>query len=340
MSKKNVILFLTTPNSINRSKMCLINFKQLLNLGYDIITLSTTDLLPSYIIKNSKHVVYDYTSHKCDKKFYYDYYKRSVGGYFMYDVNGHHKVMFYHDTHFPSLLRNTRSLITYAKCLGYENYLYIEDDHFIHNHDISNIKKYFEKLNTYDLVTFCFKKHSTSDELVYCTYFHFGKTSKMISIVNNFAYTESEYKSNDMDIYAQFFETVFTNLVKKYKPDNFGIYEEIDSLNNILKYSSINQVYSYCNLIDDARCNFIHDLVNNKPVFYYSTVLLKESVNLKIYIKNILHEDTVIYPGCWYYSHIDHNLIGDTKIIIDDKFVKTFDASQNVIYNGELFFNF
>ena len=46
---KNVILFLTSPNSVNRSKMCLKNFKQLENLGYDIITLSTTDLLPSYM---------------------------------------------------------------------------------------------------------------------------------------------------------------------------------------------------------------------------------------------------------------------------------------------------
>ncbi len=88
---KNVILFLTSPNSVNRSKMCLKNFKQLLNLGYDIITLSTTDFLPSYIVEKSKHLIYDYTSHKCDKKFYYNYYKASGGGYFMYDINSHHK---------------------------------------------------------------------------------------------------------------------------------------------------------------------------------------------------------------------------------------------------------
>ena len=336
---KNVILFLTSPNSINRSKMCLKNFKQLMNLGCDIITLSTTDLLPDYVVEKSKHLIYDYTTHKCDKKFYFDYYKMSGGGYFMYDVNSHHKVMFYHDTHFPSLLRNIRSLISYAKCLGYENYFYVEDDHFIHNHDICNIKKYFEKLNEYDLVTFCFKKHTTSDEMVYSTYFHFGRTNSMFEIAKNFAYSEYEYKNTDVNLYGHFFETVFTRLVSKYKSDTFRVFEENESLTKIFLYSSINQVYSYNNLIDDSRCNFIFDLINNKPVFYYSSVLLKEPVSLKIYIKDYLHEDTIIYPGCWYYSHISGDLMGDTKVIVNNKFVKTFDPLQNVVYNGELFFN-
>jgi len=336
---KNVILFLTSPNSVNRSKMCLKNFKQLLNLGYDIITLSTTDLLPSYIVEKSKHLIYDYTSHKCDKKFYYDYYKASGGGYFMYDVNSHHKVMFYHDTHFPSLLRNYRSLVSYAKCLGYDNYFYIEDDHYIHNHDLHNIRKYFENLCEQDLITFCFQKHTTSTELVYCTYFHLGKVNTMYDIVKNFAYSEYEYKNNDVEIYGHFFETVFTKLVTKYKSVDCKILEETRSLSDIFKYSSINQVYSYRNLIDDSRCNFIYDIINNKPVFYYSSVLLTEPVNMKIYVGNMLHEDTTIYPGCWYYSYIDPQLISSTKLVINDKLVKTFDGSQNVIYNGELFFN-
>jgi hypothetical protein len=319
--------------------MCLKNFKQLENLGYDIITLSTTDLLPSYIIEKSKHLIYDYTSHKCNTKFYYDYYKASGGGYFMYDVNSNHKVMFYHNTHFPSLLRNYRSLVSYAKCLGYENYFYIEDDHFIHSHDFCNVRNYIDKLNEYDLITFCFQRLLTCSERVYATYFNIGKVNTMFDIIKNAAYTEYEYKNTDVDIYGQFFETVFTKLVTKYKSENCKILEETTSLNDIFKYSSINQVYSYRNLIDDARCNFIHDLINNKPVFYYSSVMLTDPVQLKIYIGNVCHENTTIYPGCWYYSHIDANLIGKTKIVINDKLVKTFDESQNFIYNGELFFH-
>ncbi len=336
---KNVILFLTSPSTVSRSKMCLKNFKQLVNLGYDIITLSTTELLPTYIVEKSKHLIYDYTSHKCDKKFYFDFYKTSGGGYFMYDINSHHKVMFYHDTHFPSLLRNYRSLVSYAKCLGYDNYFYIEDDHFIHNHDLCNVRKYIDKLSEYDLITFCFQRLLTSNEQVYSTYFNFGKVNTMFDIVKNFAYTEYEYKNTDVDIYGQFFETVFTKLINKYKSDDYKILKETESISNIFKYSSINQVYSYRNLIDDSRCNFIYDIINSKPVFYYSTVLLSEPVNLKIFVGNICHENTTVYPGCWYYSYVDPNLIGITRIIVNDKLVKTFDASQNVIYNGELFFN-
>ena len=58
--------------------MCLKNFKQLMNLGCDIITLSTTDLLPDYVVEKSKHLIYDYTTHKCDKKFYFDYYLETI----------------------------------------------------------------------------------------------------------------------------------------------------------------------------------------------------------------------------------------------------------------------
>ena len=336
---KNVILFLTSPNSVNRSKMCLKNFKQLENLGYDIITLSTTDLLPSYIVEKSKHLIYDYTSHKCDKKFYYDYYKASGGGYFMYDTNSNHKVMFYHNTHFPSLLRNYRSLVSYAKCLGYENYFYIEDDHFIHNNDLCNVRNYIDKLNEYDLITFCFNRLLTSNEQVYATYFNIGKVNTMFDIIKNAAYTEYEYKNTDVSIYGQFFETVFTKLVTKYKSENCKILEETAGLHDIFKYSSLNQVYSYKNLIDDARCNFIYDINSHTPVFYYSSVLLTEPVNLKLYVGDACYVDTTIYPGCWYYNHIDLHLIGNTKVVINDKLVKTFDASQNFIYNGELFFH-
>ena len=47
---KKVVLYLTSPSSISRSNLSLKNFKQLQKLGYDIITLSTTDFLPDFIV--------------------------------------------------------------------------------------------------------------------------------------------------------------------------------------------------------------------------------------------------------------------------------------------------
>jgi len=336
---KNVILFLTSPSSINRSKMCFDNFKQLLNLGYDIITLSTTDLLPSYIVEKSTQLIYDYTSHKCDKKFYFDCHKASGGGYFMYDNNSNHTVMLYSDTQFPSVLRNYRSLVSYAKCLGYDNYFYIEDDHFIHELDFQIIRNYIDQLSEYDLINFSMEKILTAEKPQWLTWFNFGKVNTMFDILKNVAYTEYEYKNDDINIYGHFFETVFTKLIIKYKSENCKILEETTNIHDIFKHSSINQIYSYRNLLDDARCNFIYDTKNSKPVFYYSSVLLSEPVNVKVYIHDILHGETTLYPGCWYYNYIDPQLIENTKIVINGTFVKTFVGSQNFSYNGELILN-
>lgn len=332
---KNVILFLTNPDSVCRSKMCLKNFKQLLKLGYDIISLSVTDFLPQYIVDNSKYLIYDYTSHKCDKKFYYECYKNlNNNADFMYDINDHHKVILYHTTHFPSILRNYRSLITYAKSLGYDNYFYIEDDHYIDDRDLVLVRDYFLKLSQYDFIAFNF----TNELPVYCTYFNFGKLDFMLHIAKNFAYSEHEYKSKDPSIYGTFFENVFTTLIQIYKSHGSVILKESRG-EDIFVNSSINQVYSYRNLIYDGRCNFISEVVNNKTVFYYSGISLKEAVDLKIYINDSLYAHTVVYPNCWYFSHIDSSLIGNTKVVINNKLTKTFDSSQNVIYNGELILN-
>lgn len=336
---KNVVLFLTSPNNSNRIQMSLENFKQLENLGYDIITLTTHDLLPNYIYENSKFVMHDYTSHKCDKKFYYDYYKSSGGGYFMYDVNDNHKVIFFHETHFPSLLRNYKSLIFAAKTFGYENYFYIEDDHYIHNRDLNKIRYYFDKLNDYSNVVFCFKKHTTSDELVYSTYFNFGRVDEMFNMTKNFAYTENEYKTFDVNIYGNFFETVFTRLLNLYKSKDANILEITEDFKNVFPYSTLNKVYSYRNLLDDARCNFISDVINERPILYYSSINLTEGLDLKVYVGKKLHDHTIIYPGCWYFTVIDSNLIDQTEVVINDKLIKNFKNSKQFCYNGEITFN-
>lgn len=334
---KNVVLFLTSPNNVSRIKMCLENFKQLEKLGFDIITLTTTDLLPNYIYEKSKFVIHDYTSHICDKKTYYNYYKKSGGGYFIFDNNPNHKVVFFHDTHFPSLLRNTRSLITAAKSFGYEKYFYVEDDHFFHDRDLDLLNGYFNKLDENDLIFFTFKVSSSSDEVVRCTYFNFGKVDKMYNIAKNFAYTEDEYKTINEEIYVNFFERTFTLLINKFKSNDDKILDVDEYLQSLFKHSSLNMVYSYRNLIDDGRCNFILDVKNNKFIFYYLSSGLLENVDLKIYVGDKIHDQSNMPPGCWYLSVVKPELINQTKIVINDTTVKQFNRLNlnDIIYNGE-----
>ena len=73
---------------------------------------------------------------------------------------------------------------------------------------------YIDKLNEYDLITFCFNRLLTSNEQVYATYFNIGKVNTMFDIIKNAAYTEYEYKNTDVSIYGQFFETVFLQSLK------------------------------------------------------------------------------------------------------------------------------
>lgn len=339
---KNVVLFLTTPSSTNRIEMCLKNFKQLEKLGFDIITLTTTDLLPKYIYEKSKYLISDYTSHTCDKKFYYDFYNKTNGcGYYMYDVNESHRVILFSDTHFPSLLRNFRSLITYAKSLGYENYFYVEDDHFFHDNDLHLIHDFIEKLNEYDMVFFSFKTNRHHEETAFCSYFHFGKVNTMFDISKNFAYSEYEYKNFDDNIYANFYETVFSKLVVKYKTEKDTILNVFDSLSTIFKNSSLNLVYSYKNIIDDARCNLLYDDINNVYLFYYSTVGFIEPIDFKITFDNNLYQHKVLPPGCWSYTFINSDLINKTDVIFNDKLIKSYRnvTLNNIIYNGKIFFN-
>lgn len=335
---KKVVLFLTSPSSIKRSEMSLKNFKQLKKLGYDIITLSTNDFLPDYICENSKMIIYDYNKSICDKKQYQKYYKSTGGnGYFFWFQNSEHKVVFFHKTNFPSVVRNTRTLVHIANSFDYDKYFFVEDDHFFHDDDLKIIHKYFEKLDTDDLIVFTFDRNGSKGDNVYCSYFHFGVSSALNEIVRKFAYTNDEFIKSNPHLYFHFYEHIFKCLIHNNKPKNLKILEISDPILQVFKKSSINIVYSYMNLDDDCRCNFLYDVNNNNYIFYYHTNGLDSIVNLKIFVDNKLHENKNISPSCWYITNISAELINDTKVILNDKIVKNFKNLNinDIIYNGE-----
>jgi len=336
---KRVILYLTSPNSWGRSKMSLENFKQLKKLGYDIITLTTNDCLPKYFYDHSTLVIHDYTDQSCDRKHYYKYFKKTNGrGFFTWQANSVHTCNFFTKTHFPSLVRNMRTLIQCAESMNYDEYFYCEDDHFFHDDDLTRLNFHFSDLSKNDLVVFKFnfdpKDDSTS---VYCSYFHFAKLQKMNEIIKNFAYSIKEFL-NDPDLYLHAFETTFKNLILRYKPENFIILEKTNHLSTVFPKSNINMVYSYSNIDDESRCNFIKEVSINRNLFYYHTIGLKINVNLKIFINDNLHTEVDLVPCSWYAIHIDDNSINDVKLIFNNKIIKTFKNLNvnDIIYNGEL----
>jgi hypothetical protein len=331
---KKVVLYLTSPSSISRSNLSLKNFKQLQKLGYDIITLSTTDFLPDFIVENSKVVLYRYKNEQCNKKYYYNYYKDCKRGYYVWSLGSNHTVVFFHNTHFPALLKNTKDLICLAESFGYDDYLFIEDDHFLHDDDLNKIHDLFNKLNESDLIPFYF--HSGTP--VYCSYLHFGKTKKMADI---FLKVPEKIKDFENDsFYLNFYEHVFRHLVYKFKSDDLKINEITEKITDVFPKSTFNLVYSFLNLDDDTRCNFIWNDVTKKNAFYYHAVGIPTDTKLDFYLDDEFQYSMIIKPGCWYLneSTLDSE-IKKTKVIINDKIVKSFDNLNvdQIIHNGILF---
>lgn len=333
-----VILFLTSPSNWDRCLMSLTNFKQLEKLGYDIITLTTSDALPDYFYKKSKLVIHDYIDHKCEKKHYYDYFKKTGMGYFFWSANGYHKTTFFHETHFPSLLRNTRTLIESAKSFGYEKYFYIEDDHYIDEKDFHVVHKNLQILDSNDLVVYSFSRNGDGGNHVYCSYLHFGKCESMCNLSKNFAYTSFDFINSNPNIYMHFYEGVFKSLVDLYKPENFSVFIPNGIVSDNFSNSKLNMVYSYSNVIDDCRCNIIRNTVNNQNAFYFQTIGLSVDVNLKMFINKTLLVDKNMTPGSWFYLEIKDTDINNTEIVINDKHLKSFRNLNinDIIYNGEI----
>ena len=339
MSGKKVVLFLTSPNSWKRTEMSLNNFKQIQKLGHDIITLSTNDCLPEYFYENSKVVIHDYNKHICDAKHYYEYKKRTGQGYWIwYGSSIGHRATFFHKTHYPSVIRNIKTLILFAKSMGYEEYLYCEDDHYFHTDDLLKINAFFDELKQSDLLVFPFNNIPNDESTkVYCSYFHFGKLNQeVLNIFKKFAYTSEEFIKNEK-IYLYNFEQTLTNAILAYKSENLKL-KEIYNFIEIINNSKFNIVYSLRNLDDDCRCNFIYNTIDKTNILYYHVGAINEHVDLKVFVDNNLHYSDTIYSHGWAMIKIEDSLINQTKVVLNNKIVKTFENLNvnDIIYNGEL----
>lgn len=340
---KNVILFLTTPDRPERIKIALANFRQLEKLGYDIITLTTTDLLPKYIYEKSKLVIHDYNEHKCSKKEYYNFYKETGLGYFHNHHSGNCKIVMFSDTHFPSLLRNYKTLIYYAASHGYENYFYVEDDHYIHEDDFDVVRNYFNKLDDYDLIVFSFKRYGgiENKEMVVSSYFNFGKLNAMSIVVENFAYTSEEFNLKDKWVHLSFYEYMFGYLIRENSYPNIRILNEEffeGGVNLVFPNSNINIIYSHNRVDAQSRCGLLYDPVNNINIYYHNSGGLTSPVNIKLFVNDIKSQEITLSPGNWSIWPMNEKDINNSYILIDGKYKKDFSTQvvKDIRYNGEI----
>ena len=342
---KNVILFLTSPDSLDRIEMVLNNFKQLEKLGYDIITLTTSDLLPKYIYEKSITVIHDYNIHRCTKKDYYEFKKETHHGYFYnHRTNNGWSIHLFTDTNFPSVLRNLKTMIHVANAMNYEKYFYVEDDHYFDERDFQKIHDYFSKLDNFDLLLFTYKRYGNepeNKEMVTCSYFHFGRPSSMVKVSQNFVYTAKDFISKNKYLYLQFYEYMFGTVIRENIYEGFKLHEESFmeiGVSLAFPHSKINMVYSHRRKDSQTRTALLLRKNTNEYFHFYSADELDKVINLKYYVRSQPMGEVDVYPGCWQIWRVDINDINDFEVLIDNTIKQDFSKQviRDIVYNGDL----
>lgn len=351
----DVILFLTSPSTPQREQLSLNNLERLKLLGRDIIVLSTSPNISQKYYDLATMVVFDFYKGKISKDVYKkanEYsvpYVKPYGSFFYMFTMPNFTI--YTNSHFLSVFRNTKNLIHLAKALHYENFLFVEDDHYFSDQGLNKLNEYFAKLNNESLNAIYFTNIwdiNTKTSVIH-PHFWFGNCNYFIeSIV-------SKLPENYDEIESQFptscdYETFMYNVFYETTHNKHNVY--LESIRNrgfesIFGSDTItNQVYSHLNISDDSRITI---LSYNKPNLYKLLlnfrVFKADGINESpTYVKVFKNDELMTGVKLSLKENvntIDLNLNLDEqptiKVTFDDVIVKEFKnlTKDNVIKNGK-----
>lgn len=348
----DVILYLTSPSTQERENMSLTNLRQLKKLGKDIIVLSTSKNISLEYYELANMVIID----SYNGTIYKDYYKKSdsypqpyvkaTATFYYGRTIPYYKV--YANTHFLSLYRNTKNLIKLAYSLNYENFLFVEDDHYFSDTGLNKLLGYFDDVNINKRDALYFS--NTWDNFynrssVIHSYFWFGNSSYFNeSILHKFPENNEELDCNhpytgdyESFLYNVMYKTTHNKNNIKFESVKEGGFKSIFG-----EDSKINQVYSYMNISDVARINMLYDNTSN----YYKLILnytefddLNDKTNLQVFIDGILYFGiNLVLKGQINIIDLQLNLEKpiNMKVLFDSKLIKEFEdlTKEEVIKNG------
>lgn len=350
----DVILFLTSPSSPDREQLSLANLERLKLLGKDIIVLSTCPNISQRYYDLATLVVFDFYKGNVNKNLYKKANEYSVPyikpyGSFFYRFTCPTYTI-YTDTHFLSVLRNTKNMIQLAYALNYINFLFIEDDHYFSDQGLSKLNEYFLKLNTESLNAIYFTNVwdiNTKTNVIH-PHFWFGNCEYFLeSIVNKLPETRDDLESNfplscdyETCIHDIFYQSTYNKQNVYMESIRNRGFESIFGSDTIT-----NQIYSHLNVSDDSRITL---LPYNKPNIYKLILnyrlfkapgIKDEPTDVKVFkndelisdVKLSLKENINVID---LFLNLDENL--SIKIMYDNKVVKEFKnlTKDKVIKNG------
>ena len=351
----DVILFLTSPKTKEREQMSLENLRQLSKLGKDIIILSTVPNINEEFFKLSKLVIFDFYNGMIDKGVYKkakEYpipYGGSYGSFFYcFYCSNHPTYLIYTHTHFLSVFRNTKNLIKIALAFQYENFFYVEDDHYFSDDGINKLSEYFIRMNNENLNAIYFGNtwEGICTSSVIHSYFWFGNCMYFNeSILDRIPETQEELESTHPDSidYETFLYYVF--YLQTHNKQNV-YFENIKNhgFSAVFgKDTKLNIIYSHDSIISDSRSTLLYEQTSDRLVLFINLENLKvdeDYITLEIHRNNTLFFWGKLSKSLKFYAlNVDLKLNEkpDIRITFNSKLTKEYKSltENDVRKNGQ-----
>jgi hypothetical protein len=339
---KDVILFLTSPSTEGKKQLSLINLRQLKKLNKDIIILSTNHITDKEFHDIAKYIIVDENKNIISKKTYHKmmgysqpYHSAKSVFHYLIDNNRGLNIVVYQDTNYLNVYKNTKNIISFAVALKYENFFYVEDDHYFSNTGIDRINKYFTDVKSLNAIYFTNKWQREMIRSHFwfgnCKYFYESILDKFPECTDDMDYNHPYFTYYELFLHTQMYANVYNK--------NNVVFESFDKtpFNEIFgSDSKLNQhdTYEYQN--SDISCNILYNFKNNQPTFFFrNKSVTKSNTQVVVYKNNTMIFERLlkIENDGWIIEPI--SIDGEIKVEVNGYLIKTFNLNHdNILLNG------
>ncbi len=342
---KSVILFLTSASNLERTELALKNLSQLSKLNKDIIILSTTSKLDKRFYTFAKNVIIDENRNTFSKKLYQKINTYNAPAYTPKNIistevinNNNLQVTFFSETNYLNVFKNTKNLITYAISQNYDNFMFIEDDHYFSDIGIKRVKEYFEELNKLNAIYFS----NMWEHKVLRSHFWFGNCKYFEeSVINNFPESIDDINSAypyfgmyELFLYIKMYECVYNKDRVKIVSMDENPFEKLFGQD-----SRLNQIDYVKDILNDINLNILYNNIEQSPnlcINFKDTNLDNQYVDFKIYKDDKIISTRIVNTNIEKVITCPISIDGTIKIQLN-LFTKSFKLSLNdVLLNGTL----
>lgn len=334
----DVILFLTSQTTESRKQMALTNLRQLKKLNKDIIILSTTPIVDQEFHDIAKYIIIDENKNVVSKRIYkklmgYSQPSRTAKSVFHYSLPNPLglNIVVFQNTNYINVYKNTKNLISFAAALEYDNFFYVEDDHYFSDVGLDRIKTYLNDIHSLNAIYFSNKWHHE----IIRSHFWFGNCRYFSeSILNKFP-ESIEDADNNYPYFAYYELFLHTQMYVGTHNKDKVVFESFDDKPFKTLFGEDSQLNQYCtenNTNSELCCNIVYSHKTNQPTFLFFYKLNKQ-IHIVVYKDEKIIIDKSLNTNEYILEPI--SIDGEIKVEVDDNIIKTFNVTlDDILLNG------